>query len=1488
MNMRRPDMAATAVSVFVFTSTLTSAFADQSITAQIDAITARSVLAGNTWSMLVSDTSGNVTVYQNSPTLTQAPASNMKIMTSSGAFGLLGTTNAFITQVYRNGTFNGGVVTGDINLLVKHDITWNEDVFGTGNASAPLNFIATQLKNQGITQITGKVQVYGACMYDHAATDDTRDIQNQATYNGEGATAFKTALQAQGITVGGAAAGVSGFSPPGTLIYTYSSTNLTYSSKPLRLDVACIAMNKVSQNVMADLLLRHISYELTGNDDFTSGANKVFGWLKNTVGLSTNDMVMQDGSGLSHSDRMSAKEINTVIRYMLANFSTWSTTLPIGCVDGTLGDRFCGTDGSGRVHAKTGSLSITISLSGYVDNKYNGVRYFFSFLVNNAAGIDQTDTRQALDDAVNVFAGVIPTTIDSYTGNDGDRSMDIALPDAVNVTEVDAQNGPNGSLSGWSSIAGPTGSGEAPVVGYQADQRIRLFLRGSDNNVWTVIKALNGSWGSWSSLGGNIQGSVTVGYQTNGAIQIFARSSSNTVITCSQSGANGNFGSWSDLGGQCYDDPLITANTDSRFQLFTRSSTNTVQSNFKTTAGAWFGWSDYGGSCIGKPQGGQWTNGVIVVFTRTSSNTVHILTQTGPNGGWGSWSDLGGSCFSDPAVGYNADGRMQIFIQTSAHAVSSNFRNTLATNSTWSGWNSLGGTCYSNLSVGYNQDGRMQLVLRDNNYVMQSEWQTNINAGFSGWFSFAGNTPTVNITTQPASTTVNVGQNATFNVVAANALTYQWQFNGATISGATASSYTMVNAQISNAGTYSVVVANNAGAVTSANAVLTVNAPTPPTITTQPSNVTANQGQNATFAVTASGSAPLSYQWQKNTVNMSDGGNVSGSTTANLTLSSVTSTDAASYRCVVSNSAGNATSSAATLTVIIPPTITGQPQNANVLQPGGSATFTVSASGTTPFTYQWLFEGANIAGATLSSYTDSSVQTADIGNYACVVSNPAGSATSSDASLSIGKQFFSDNLDSNTSANWFIATNKSDSRATWAFDYSLRADKSGPGVPQNPFYTANTKALKLEANISSGFAINVITLSPKSISVSGDFQLRFDAWHNFTGPAPAGGTGSTEFISYGVCSPGNVLTWPTNSLNSGVFVAQDSDGDVAAVNAVTPDYGMYTNRNATTAALLVSTNTHCYTAVNGANPATWHGNSYYTNISGVPAPSIPSVETQSIMSGATNQTGSEVVGAFAFKWHEVILKKSGSGTGTTNITWYIDGFPITSVTNAFTPANGTNVSIGYFDAFGSIAATNFEFGLFSNLKVESFTGAGISPTITTQPANQTATAGSTVSFSVAATSPTTLRYQWQKDGAKLVNGGNVSGATTSTLTLTSVQTTDAAFYRCIVLNSSSYVISSAAGLTVGGTGPHIVTRLPAAAPAIVSPQVLPGANGNSVTFQFNSSAASTYQVQYTDDLNSQQWINLGNSIIAEGPSITINDVAPAQQQRFYRIVLISP
>src|SRR5207302_2665191 len=86
--------------------------------------------------------------------------------------------------------------------------------------------------------------------------------------------------------------------------------------------------------------------------------------------------------------------------------------------------------------------------------------------------------------------------------------------------------------------------------------------------------------------------------------------------------------------------------------------------------------------------------------------------------------------------------------------------------------------------------------------------------------------------------------------------------------------------------TYRVVVSNSAGTATSNAATLTVSASAvAPTITTQPASRTVSAGQTASFAVTANGTAPLNYQWQKN------GANISGATSASYTTPATTTGD---------------------------------------------------------------------------------------------------------------------------------------------------------------------------------------------------------------------------------------------------------------------------------------------------------------------------------------------------------------------------------------------------------------------------------------------------------------------------------------------------------------------------------------------------------------------------------------------------------------------
>ena len=261
------------------------------------------------------------------------------------------------------------------------------------------------------------------------------------------------------------------------------------------------------------------------------------------------------------------------------------------------------------------------------------------------------------------------------------------------------------------------------------------------------------------------------------------------------------------------------------------------------------------------------------------------------------------------------------------------------------------------------------------------------------------------ITTQPGAASVTVGQTATFTVAASGSapLTYQWQKNGTAISGATLASYTTPAMVIGdNAATFRAVVTNSAGTATSNAAILTVTAAgaTAPAITAQPAATSVTVGQTATFTVAASGSAPLTYQWQKN------GTAISGATLASYTTPAMVIGDnAATFRAVVTNSAGTATSTAAILTVTAAaataPAITTQPTNKTVTV-GETANFSVVATGTPGPTYQWQKNDADISGATGTSYMTPATVSGDNGaTFRCVATNSAGSTISGNAILQV-------------------------------------------------------------------------------------------------------------------------------------------------------------------------------------------------------------------------------------------------------------------------------------------------------------------------------------------------------------------------------------------------------------------------------------------------------------------------------------------------------
>lgn len=250
-----------------------------------------------------------------------------------------------------------------------------------------------------------------------------------------------------------------------------------------------------------------------------------------------------------------------------------------------------------------------------------------------------------------------------------------------------------------------------------------------------------------------------------------------------------------------------------------------------------------------------------------------------------------------------------------------------------------------------------------------------------------------------ADRTVAAGEWVEFRARATGgALRYQWRRNGVDLPGETYDTLRFTARAADDGARYSCVVSNALGQVTTAAALLRVNAVAAPVIDAAPVNRSATVGGTATFSVSATGSAPLRYQWQRNGVD------VAGATGPTLVTPALTLADhGARYRVVVSNAAGSVTSSEATLSVtaLAAPAITTQPAAVTVA-PGQTATFAVAATGSPAPTYQWLKNGSAIAGATSATYTTPVLALADSGAvYSVRLSNSQGEVLSDNAVLTV-------------------------------------------------------------------------------------------------------------------------------------------------------------------------------------------------------------------------------------------------------------------------------------------------------------------------------------------------------------------------------------------------------------------------------------------------------------------------------------------------------
>jgi Lamin Tail Domain/CotH kinase protein/Bacterial Ig domain/Concanavalin A-like lectin/glucanases superfamily/Immunoglobulin domain len=241
------------------------------------------------------------------------------------------------------------------------------------------------------------------------------------------------------------------------------------------------------------------------------------------------------------------------------------------------------------------------------------------------------------------------------------------------------------------------------------------------------------------------------------------------------------------------------------------------------------------------------------------------------------------------------------------------------------------------------------------------------------------------ITVQPLSRSVPAGTNVVFSVTATGPnLHYQWQFNGANLTGATGPILSLGNVQPSSSGTYRALVFNAAGSDVSATAGLSV--ANPPVIISHPQSLTIQDGLSATLSVVASGLPPLRYQW------FHDGVAVTGATNADLVFDNLQLADTGLYQVAVANTNGSTLSLPADLYVLVEPVVLIDPLSQGVVL-GDDLTFSISVTGSLPLYYRWRKGSATLTNEVLNSglsfYTLHNVQLSDVVPYTVVVSNAA-------------------------------------------------------------------------------------------------------------------------------------------------------------------------------------------------------------------------------------------------------------------------------------------------------------------------------------------------------------------------------------------------------------------------------------------------------------------------------------------------------------------
>ncbi|MGH9710908.1 MAG: D-alanyl-D-alanine carboxypeptidase/D-alanyl-D-alanine endopeptidase, partial [Candidatus Acidiferrales bacterium] len=261
--------------------------------------------------------------------------------------------------------------------------------------------------------------VRGSIPLGHAPMDLAMAMPEPADYT---AHVLKQMLLARGIRITGDARALHApppdegmtFDPPGALSQTPSpaaeTTTLVLAERqsPPLIEIVRV-LNKVSQNLHAEILLRTVAKEKSGVGSLSAGL-KIEQQFLTSIGIAPDDVRVDDGSGLSRQNLVTPRAVVGLLQYVQRQSwgDAYLTTLPVAGIDGTLDNRMKGTAAEGRIQAKTGSVEHTQAMSGFAGTLH-GERLIFSMFDNHNGGTGR-DAAHVLDTIAQAMVEELGTT----------------------------------------------------------------------------------------------------------------------------------------------------------------------------------------------------------------------------------------------------------------------------------------------------------------------------------------------------------------------------------------------------------------------------------------------------------------------------------------------------------------------------------------------------------------------------------------------------------------------------------------------------------------------------------------------------------------------------------------------------------------------------------------------------------------------------------------------------------------------------------------------------------------------------------------------------------------------------------------------------------------------------------------------------------------------------------------------------------------------